>query len=125
MSGRNWLSVMFGALLYLNTKKIGAEVFGELWNVALEENEENKMIREKTNEQVLEHLGVKRRLLNNILQKKNQLDWSHSENKLPPSWCHWKTDCRSERNRKKKNTAPWWYEKKKKILDANGGSWRR
>ena len=53
--------------------------------MALEENREDNMVREKTNEQVLEHLGVKRRLLNNILQKKNQLDWSHSENKLPPS----------------------------------------
>ena len=38
---------MFGALLRdLDTKKIGAEVFGELWNVVLEENGEDKMVRE-------------------------------------------------------------------------------
>jgi hypothetical protein len=30
----------------LDTKKIGAEVFGELWNVMLEVNREDKMVRE-------------------------------------------------------------------------------
>jgi hypothetical protein len=30
----------------LDTKKIGAEVFGELWNVVLEENGEDKIVRE-------------------------------------------------------------------------------
>ena len=30
----------------LETKKIGAEVFEELWNVVLEENGEDKMVRE-------------------------------------------------------------------------------
>jgi hypothetical protein len=30
----------------LDTNKIGAEVFGELLNVALEENGENKMVTE-------------------------------------------------------------------------------
>ena len=47
---------------------------------------------------------------------KFQLDWSYSQTKLPPSWCHWRTDDGSERSRKKKNTAPWWFEKQKKIL---------
>ena len=35
---------MFGALFYY--KKIRAEVFVDLWNVVLEENGEDKMIRE-------------------------------------------------------------------------------
>jgi len=30
----------------LDTKEIGTEVFGELWNVMLEENGEDKMVRE-------------------------------------------------------------------------------
>jgi len=30
----------------LDIKKIGAEVFGELWNVVLEENEEDNTVRE-------------------------------------------------------------------------------
>ena len=30
----------------MDTKKIEAEVFGELWNVVLEENGEDKMVRE-------------------------------------------------------------------------------
>ena len=30
----------------LDTKQIRAEVFGELWNVVLEENWEDKMVRE-------------------------------------------------------------------------------
>ena len=41
---------MFGALVYvardLKTKKTGAEVFRELWNVVLEDNGEDKMVRE-------------------------------------------------------------------------------
>ena len=49
---------------------------------------------------------------------------SITEKKLPPSWCHWRTDDGSERSRKKKNTAPWWLEKQEKILGAKGGSWR-
>ena len=48
----------------LDTKKIGAEVFGELRNMVLEENGEDKMV---TNEQVLDRIGEKRTLLNNIL----------------------------------------------------------
>ena len=37
----------------MDTKKIGADIFGELRNVALEENGEDKMARESNNEQVL------------------------------------------------------------------------
>ena len=44
----------------LDTNKIGAEVFAELWNVVLEENEEDQMVRESTNEQVLDRIGEKR-----------------------------------------------------------------
>ena len=47
-----------------------------------------------------------------------------SKEKLPPSWCHWRTDDWGERNRKKKNTAPRWLEKQEKILGAKGGRWR-
>ena len=32
----------------LDTKKIGAEVFGELWNIVLEENGEDKMVIENS-----------------------------------------------------------------------------
>ena len=52
------------------------------------------------------------------------MDRSYSETKLPPSWCHWRTDDGSERSRKKKNTAPRWFEKQEKILRMKGGSWR-
>ena len=74
---------MFGTLVYmthrLGTKKIDAEIFRELWNLVLKENGENKMIRERerererervTNEQVLERIGGKKALLNNILRRK-------------------------------------------------------
>ena len=44
-SGTNWLDVMFGAWLYMETKKIGAEYL-EFPNVVLEENGEDKMVRE-------------------------------------------------------------------------------
>jgi len=36
---------MFAALLYM-AQRIGAEVFGELWSVVLEENGEDKMVKE-------------------------------------------------------------------------------
>ena len=48
---------------------IGAEVYGKFWNVVLEENGEDK-IEEVTNERVLERIGEKRALLNNILRSK-------------------------------------------------------
>jgi hypothetical protein len=64
----------------LDNKKIGAEVFGELLNVVLEENGEDKWSEKVTNEQVLKCIGEKRTLLNNILH-----NWSYSEKKFPPS----------------------------------------
>ena len=55
----------------LNTKNIGVEILGELQNVVLEENGEEKSSEKVTNEEVLECiLGEKRTLLNNILHRK-------------------------------------------------------
>ena len=54
----------------LDTKKIGVEVFRELSNLVLEENGEDKIVRESNYEQVLRHIGEKRTLLNNILRRK-------------------------------------------------------
>ena len=50
-SRRNWLGVMFGALYYVaqwsgNYEYFRTEIFEELWNVVLEENGEDKIIRE-------------------------------------------------------------------------------
>ena len=50
----------------LDTKKIGAEVFGELWRM-----EKIKWSEKVTNEQVLDRIGEKRTLLNNILLRKS------------------------------------------------------
>jgi hypothetical protein len=52
----------------LNTKKIGADVFGELRNMGLEENGEDKMAREIG--KVLVRIEDKRTFLNNILRRK-------------------------------------------------------
>jgi hypothetical protein len=46
----------------LDTKKIRVEVFGELQNLVLEENGEDKMVREVTKEEVIEHIGESRTL---------------------------------------------------------------
>ena len=54
----------------LDTKIIGAEVFGELRNVVLEENGEDKMVKEISNEKFLESIGEKRTLLNSIMRRK-------------------------------------------------------
>ena len=51
----------------LDTKKIGTEVFGELSDEVLEEYGEDKWPEKVTNEQVLDRIGEKRTLLNNIL----------------------------------------------------------
>jgi hypothetical protein len=44
-AGRNYLDVMLAAL-HCMAKKFGVEIFGELQNVVLEENREDKMVRE-------------------------------------------------------------------------------
>jgi hypothetical protein len=53
----------------------------------LEENGEDKWSEKGTNEQVglLERIGQKRTLLNNIVCKKSQLDWLYYKKKLPSS----------------------------------------
>ena len=53
----------------LDTKKIGAEVFGELENMVLERMEKIKWSEKVTNEQVLERIREKRTFLNNILRR--------------------------------------------------------
>ena len=82
---------------------------------------------EKVITEVLERIGEKRTLLNNILCRKvNWIGHILRRNCLSSSWCHWRTDDRSERNRKKNNTAPWWIEKQKKILEAEDQNrWKR
>ena len=62
----------------LGTKKIGAEVFEEL--------EENVKWSEKvTNEQVLDLIGEKRTLINNIQSRKVKWIGHILRKKLPPS----------------------------------------
>ena len=46
ISVRCLLDQFFIWLRILDTKKVRGELFGELWNVVLEENVEDKMIRE-------------------------------------------------------------------------------
>ena len=53
-------------------KKIGAEVFGEVQNMALENNGENKMVRKATNG-VIEHVPEKRTLVDYILHRNANL----------------------------------------------------
>ena len=72
---------------------------------------------EKVTNEVLESIGEKKALLSNILCRKA------NKKKSPSPWCHWRTDDRSERSRKK-NTAHWWFQKQKKILVGIGGSWK-
>ena len=54
----------------LGTKKTGVELFGELQNVVLEENGEDKWSEKVTNQKVIGRVGEKRTLLNNILRRK-------------------------------------------------------
>ena len=56
----------------LDSKKIGTEVCGVFQNVVLKENGEDKLpkgVIRLTNE-VIDHIGEKRSLLNNILRRK-------------------------------------------------------
>ena len=45
--------------------------------MVLEETGEDNMAREITNEEVLRRIGEKGTLMDNILRKKSQLDWSY------------------------------------------------
>ena len=89
----------------LDTKKIGVEVFGELRNVVLEKNGEDKMIKKVINDQVLECIGEKRTLLNNILCIKS--NWiGHILRRYCLLNDAIEEQVTSKRSRKKKNTAP-------------------
>ena len=63
-----WLEHCFIWLRDLYTKKIGAEVFGEIQYAVL--GETIKRPEKVSNGGVLEHIGEKRTLLNNILHRK-------------------------------------------------------
>ena len=54
----------------LENKKIRPDLFEELLNMVLEENGDDTMSEIATNEQVLNRIGEKRTLLNNILRRK-------------------------------------------------------
>ena len=54
------MELCFKWLKDLDTKKIGAEIFGELQNIVLEEK--IKWSEEITNEEVLEGIGDKKKL---------------------------------------------------------------
>jgi hypothetical protein len=58
-----------------------------------------------TAEEVLECVVEKRTLLNNIMLRNAKLEYAHSKQKLPSSWCLSKGDNGSERSRKKKKNA--------------------
>ena len=79
------------------------EVFGELRNVVLEENGEDKLVRE-SNEQGLDRIGEKRTLLNNIFRRKaNWIGHILRRNFLLQDDIEGQM---TEKSRKKKNTAP-------------------
>ena len=54
----------------LDTKNILLEVLGELLNVVLQENGEDKMANKVTTEKVLESVEEKTTLINNVLCRK-------------------------------------------------------
>jgi hypothetical protein len=91
--------------LKLDAKKIGAEVFRELRNVMLDENEEDNMVRQVTNEEVPGHTREKRTLLNNILRRKANLIGHILRTK---SLLHYSTkeEMTKVKGVEKKNTAP-------------------
>ena len=60
----------FVRLRDLVINKIGADNFGEHWNVVYRRMEKIKWSEKVTNEQVLDRIGEKRTLLNNILRRK-------------------------------------------------------
>ena len=89
-SGRNCLGVKLGALLLwlrdLGTKRIGAEVFGELEMWCWRRMKKIKWSEKVTNERVLELIGEKRALLNNtsfLRRKDNRI--GHILRNISPS----------------------------------------
>ena len=84
----NWLGVMFGALLYTAQRPGHQENWSrgilsfKMW--CWRRMEKIKWSEKVTNGEVLDCIGEKRTLPNNIVCKKAK-DRSHSEKKLPPS----------------------------------------
>ena len=84
--------------------------------------EKIKWSEKVTNEQVIDRIGEKRTLLNNILRRK--ANWIGHVFKIN-CLVHDAIDGQMtevKRSRKKKNTAPRWFEKQEKILGDKGGS---
>ena len=90
----------------LKTKKIRLEVFKELLNVVLEENEEDKVVSGRgkvTDKEVLESIGVKKALLNYAMCRK--ANWDGYTSIIRQNCLHHVIQ-ENESSRKKKNTAP-------------------
>ena len=86
--------------------------------MVLEGMEKIKWSEKVTNEQVLDRMGEKKTLINNILRRKaNWIGHILRRNCL----LHYAIEG-NERSRKKKNTAPRLFEKEETILGVTGGS---
>ena len=92
----------------LKNNKIEVEVFGELRNVVLQENEEVKMTRESNYWRSFWTLWDKTLLIS--IPHKN-----------PSSWCNLRIEDGSERSRKKKEKASTWFQKKRELKIEKAG----
>ena len=81
-----------------------------------------KRSEKATNEQVLEHIGEKRTLLNNILHRKANWICHILRNYLLNDVIE--GQLMEVEGVGRRRIAPRWFEKQKKILGAKGGSWR-
>ena len=119
-SGINWSDVLFGSL-YCMAQRSGGDVFRKLWNVVMEENGQDKRIRE-SNEEVLEHIGENRTLLNNTLHRKSNWIGHILRNCLLHYTIEGKIMGLKGVGRRTQFLD---LKNKKKILGAKGGSWER
>ena len=106
----------------LETKKIGAKVYGELWNVMLEENEEDKRVSE-SNKWIISWTYMREEdisIYKILCRKANWIGHILRRNCL----LHDATEIyiTEVKKTRKKNTAPWWFDEQKMILGAKGGS---
>ena len=87
------MKCMFGAM-YCKTQRSGLhenleqEYLKDFDMWCWRRMEEIKWSGKVINEKNFENIGEKRTLLNNILHRKANWDWSYSKNKLPSSCCH-------------------------------------
>ena len=113
---------MFGALKCrfrnLDTKEIGAEIFGELQNGVLKQNGKinklqiSKMVRKSNHWKVLESVCEKRTLLNNVLGRKaNWTRWNFI--------LHYSIEKQMNEVKERSSSMIW-----EKIWGAKVGSWR-